>query len=161
MHDYISQELPGLIAEHFPVNVQQQGVTGFSMGGHGALIMALRHPQQFQSVSALAPIAAPSQCPWGINAYNAYIGPDTSAWRPYDSCALIEDGARVERIRVDQGANDEFLPEQLCAERLQQVCQDNEIALEYTVHEGYDHSFYFVAAVMEAPFEYHAPHWRG
>ena len=159
MHSYISQELPTLIKQHFPIDATKQGITGFSMGGHGALIMALRYPTLFRSVSAIAPIVAPSQCPWGENAYNAYLGANRVAWRAYDSCALLADGHRVAHIRVDQGSEDEFLSSQLHPELLQNACAAADVTLDYHLHKGFDHSFYFVASIIEAHLAYHRQCW--
>lgn len=118
MRSYIETELPALIVEHFPVDMDRQGITGHSMGGHGALTIALRNPDRFRSVSAFAPIVSPLNCPWGEKALGGYIGPDKAAWRDYDACALIEDGARIPDLLVDQGDADGFLEAQLRTELL-------------------------------------------
>jgi len=156
MESWITQELPGVIAAEFPADISRQGVTGHSMGGHGALTLALRHPGQYLSVSAFAPIVAPSQCPWGEKALTAYLGDDRTAWRGHDACALIADGARVLEILVDQGTADQFLQSQLKPELLRQACDAAGIPLTLRLQEGYDHSYYFIATFMEDHLRHHA-----
>jgi S-formylglutathione hydrolase len=145
LKSYIEDELPALVAEHFAVDLARQGITGHSMGGHGALTVSLRNPGRFRSTSAFAPIASPLHCPWGEKALGGYLGPDKAAWRPYDACALIADGARIDALLVDQGAADPFLAEQLKPELLRQACADAGIAATIRLQEGYDHSYYFIA----------------
>lgn len=161
MRSYIEDELPALIAAHFPVDMGAQGITGHSMGGHGALTIALRDPGRFNSVSAFAPICAPSDCPWGQKALTAYLGTDRAAWRAHDACALIEDGARLPELLVDQGAADAFLVEQLKPERLEAVCATAGIALTLRHQPGYDHSYYFVSSFMADHVAWHAARLRG
>ncbi|NQY82681.1 MAG: S-formylglutathione hydrolase [Alphaproteobacteria bacterium] len=156
MYSYIIEELQQLIVSGFPVLAHQQAITGFSMGGHGALVLGLRHPGLFRSVSALAPICAPSQCPWGKNAYKAYFGSDVETWSVYDAVQLISQGARHSTIYVDQGSDDEFLGEQLRPELLQQVCNQNGQDLRLRMLDGYDHSFYFVSSVIGDHVALHA-----
>jgi len=156
MYSYVTEELPALIAEHFPADMNRQAITGHSMGGHGALTIALRNPERFRSVSAFAPIVAPMSVPWGTKALTGYLGPDRAAWRRHDATALIEDGARVGEILVDQGSADTFLAEQLQPERLAQACEAAGIRLELRMQEGYDHSYYFISTFMEEHLRWHA-----
>lgn len=158
MRSYVEQELPGLIAAQFPVDMDRQAITGHSMGGHGALTIALRNPGRFRSVSAFAPIVAPMHCPWGQKALGGYLGDDRAAWRAHDACALIEDGARLPALRVDQGAADPFLDSQLMPERLRAVCAAAGQPLELALHPDYDHSYYFVGSFMGAHLDWHARH---
>ncbi|OQW48773.1 MAG: S-formylglutathione hydrolase [Proteobacteria bacterium SG_bin6] len=161
MRRYIEQELPALIAAHFPVDLGAQGITGHSMGGHGALTIALRNPCRFKSVSAFAPICAPSDCPWGHKALGGYLGEDRTAWRAYDACALIEDGARLPELLVDQGADDTFLAEQLKPERLEAACAAAGIPLTLRRQPGYDHSYYFVSTFLAEHVAWHAARLKG
>jgi S-formylglutathione hydrolase len=156
MRSYVEAELPALVAEHFPVDMARQGITGHSMGGHGALTVALRSPERFRSVSAFAPICAPLHCPWGEKALTGYLGGDRSSWREYDACALIEDGARVDALLVDQGAADGFLAEQLKPELLERACADAGIELVLRMQPGYDHSYYFISSFMAEHVAWHA-----
>ena len=156
MRSYIERELPEVIAASFPANMSRQGITGHSMGGHGALTIALRNPERFRSVSAFAPIVAPSQVPWGEKALGRYLGDDRSAWREYDSCALIEDGARVPELLVDQGTADDFLEEQLQTHRLSEACAAAGIPATIRMQEGYDHSYYFISSFMAEHVGWHA-----
>lgn len=155
MWTYITEELPALVAAHFPLDMDRQGITGHSMGGHGALTVALRNPGRFRSVSAFAPIAAPSMVPWGEKAFTAYLGNDRSAWARHDAVALIEAGARADALLVDVGTADPFLEDQLQPDRLAVACADAGIPLELGMREGYDHSYYFVASFMEAHLRWH------
>ena len=156
MRSYIEQELPVLIANEFPVDMDRQGIFGHSMGGHGALTIALRNPDRYKSVSAFSPIVAPSQCPWGKKALGRYLGLDKATWRPYDACALIEDGARVADIMVDQGTSDNFLDEQLKPQLLAEACEKAGIALTLNMREGYDHSYYFISTFMADHLRWHS-----
>lgn len=156
MRTYVEQELPALIAEHFPVDVRRQGIFGHSMGGHGALTIALRNPDMWKSVSAFAPIVAPSQCPWGKKALGRYLGEDRSAWREHDACALIDDGARVTDILVDQGAADQFLSEQLKPDLLVDACKRASIPLTLNLREGHDHSYFTISTFMDDHLRWHA-----
>ena len=148
MRSYIEQELPDLIAANFPVDMERQGITGHSMGGHGALTIALRNPERFRSVSAFAPIASPLNCPWGDKALPGYLGADKALWREYDAVALIEDGARIADVLVDQGTADNFLEEQLKTPLLAEACDKAGIAATIRMQEGYDHSYYFISTFM-------------
>jgi len=156
MRSYIEKELPDLIAAEFPVDMSRQGIFGHSMGGHGALTIALRNPDRYKSVSAFSPIASPLNCPWGDKALGGYIGDDRAAWREYDACALIEDGARVADILVDQGTSDNFLEEQLKPHLLKEACAKAGIPLTLNMHEGYDHSYYFISTFMADHLHWHA-----
>ncbi|GAB4263395.1 MAG: S-formylglutathione hydrolase [Pararhodobacter sp.] len=156
MRSYVETELPALIASRFPVDMGRQAIMGHSMGGHGALTVALRNPGRFRSVSAFAPICAPMECPWGQKALGGYLGPDRAAWRAYDACALIEDGARLPALRVDQGAADAFLETQLMPERLRKSCEAAGQPLELALLEDFDHSYYFISSVMGAHLDWHA-----
>jgi S-formylglutathione hydrolase len=156
MRSYVEDELPALVAAHFPIDLTRQGITGHSMGGHGALTIGLRNPDRFRSVSAFAPIVSPIHCPWGEKALGGYLGEDRAAWRGYDACALIEDGARVRELLVDQGRADGFLAEQLQPERLAAVCDDAGIALTLRMQEGYDHSYAFVSTFIADHVRWHA-----
>jgi len=156
MRSYIERELPALLAEHLPVDLGRQGITGHSMGGHGALTIALRNPGRFAAVSALAPIASPMNCPWGEKALAGYLGSDRAAWRDYDSCALIEDGARLPDLLVDQGTADGFLESQLKPELLEEACAKAGIVLTLRRQEDYDHSYFFIATFIEDHLRWHA-----
>jgi len=156
MRSYVEQELPALIAHEFPADPDRQSIMGHSMGGHGALTVALRNPQRYRAASAFAPIASPLHCPWGDKALGGYLGDDRAAWREYDACALIEDGARVGDILVDQGTADGFLAEQLKPELLEQACAAAGIALTLRRQPDYDHSYYFIATFIEDHLRWHA-----
>jgi S-formylglutathione hydrolase len=148
MRSYIENELPALIAAGFPVDMAAQGITGHSMGGHGALTIALRNPDRFRSVSGFAPIVAPSQVPWGEKALGGYLGDDRTAWRGHDAVALIEDGARLPDLLVDQGDADSFLAEQLRPDLLRAACDAAGIPLTLRMQPGYDHSYNFISTFM-------------
>lgn len=156
MRSYIEQELPALIAKQFPVDMSRQGIFGHSMGGHGALTIALRNPDRYKSVSAFAPIVAPSQCPWGKKALGRYLGEDKAVWQDYDACLLIENGARFPGILVDQGAADDFLEEQLKPQLLVEACEKASIPLTLNFRAGFDHSYYFIATFMDDHLRWHA-----
>lgn len=155
MRSYIESELPEVIGAHFPADMARQGIMGHSMGGHGALTISLRNPGRFRSTSAFAPIVSPMNCPWGEKALGGYLGPDRAAWREYDACALIEDGARVPELLVDQGDADAFLKEQLKPELLEAACAKAGIPLTLGMREGYDHSYYFISTFMEPHLRWH------
>ena len=157
MYHYVTEELPAIIAAHFPVDPARQGIFGHSMGGHGALTVALKNPGTYRSVSAFAPICSPMNCPWGEKALTGYLGPDRATWRPYDACALIEDGHRpAGDILVDQGLGDQFLATQLKPELLEAACREAGVPLNLRRHEGYDHSYYFMASLMGEHIRHHA-----
>jgi S-formylglutathione hydrolase len=155
MFSYLTGELPELLEQNFPIDAARQSVTGHSMGGHGALTLALSNPGRYRSVSAFAPIVAPSLVPWGQKALGRYLGPDEAAWRAHDSVALIEGGARVPEILVDQGTSDNFLEQELKPELLEAACRDAGIALTLRMQEGYDHSYYFISTFMEDHLRWH------
>ena len=161
MRTYIEEELPSVIAGAFPADMDRQGITGHSMGGHGALTIALRNPGRFNSVSAFAPICSPLNCPWGHKAFQGYLGTDQSTWRAYDACALIEDGARVPDLLVDQGLADGFLEEQLKPELLEAACQTAGQPLTLRRQDGYDHSYYFISTFMADHLAWHAARLTG
>lgn len=156
MESYLTGELRALVGAHFPADLARCGIFGHSMGGHGALTLALRHPELYRSVSAFAPIAAPTLCPWGEKAFAGYLGEDRSLWRAHDASALIEDGRRCPPILVDQGLADSFLPTQLNPERLEQVCAAAGQPLSLRRHEGYDHGYYFISTFMADHLAHHA-----
>ncbi len=156
MYSYVSRELPALVAEEFPVDEERVGIFGHSMGGHGALVVALRNPGRYRSVSAFAPIAAPMHCPWGEKAFSGYLGGDRTSWRRWDSCALIEDGQRLPALLVDQGMEDNFLQDQLKLERLETACVAAGIPLTLRRHAGYDHSYFFIASYVADHLDWHA-----
>jgi S-formylglutathione hydrolase len=156
MQDYIEQELPALVAEAFPVDMARQGIMGHSMGGHGALTISLRNPGRYKSTSAFSPIVSPLNCPWGHKALGGYLGADQDAWRVYDACALIDGGARLPDLLVDQGEADNFLVEQLKPELLQSVCEAAGQPLTLRMQPGYDHSYYFISTFMADHLRWHA-----
>lgn len=157
MATYCAQELPALVAEHLPADMTRQSIMGHSMGGHGALTLALKNPTQYKSVSVFAPITSPSTSGWGRKALTGYLGADESAWRAYDTCALIADGARLPAILVDQGEADQFLPD-LQPEKLEAACTAAGIPLTLRMQTGYDHSYFFIATFIEDHLRYHAKH---
>jgi S-formylglutathione hydrolase len=156
METYISVELPRLIAEQFPAEMERQGIIGHSMGGHGALTLALKNAKQYRSCSAFAPIVAPARVPWGEKAFGAYLGEDRSAWRLHDAVALIEDGRKFPEFLVDQGAADAFLREQLRPELFSDACRSAGIDLTLRMQPGYDHSYYFISSFMPDHISWHA-----
>ena len=157
MRRYVEEELPAVIAANFPMaDCERQGITGHSMGGHGALTIALRNPARFRSVSAFAPIVSPLNCPWGEKALGGYLGPDKAAWREYDACALIADGARLPDLLVDQGTADNFLAEQLKTHLLQEAVAAAGMPATIRMQDGYDHSYYFISTFMAEHIAWHA-----
>lgn len=156
MRSYIESELLPAAATVLPLDQERVGISGHSMGGHGALTIGLRNPDRFRSVSAFAPICAPTQCPWGHKALGGYLGTDQRAWQAFDACALINAGARVPELLVDQGTADQFLAEQLRPELLQQACEQHDIGLTLRMQPGYDHSYYFIASFIEDHLRWHA-----
>ena len=156
MRDYIETELPALIGAHFPADMARQGITGHSMGGHGALTIALRNPGRFGAVSAFSPIVSPLNCPWGEKALGGYLGADKAAWREYDACALIEDGARLPDLLVDQGEADNFLEPQLKTHLLVEACAKAAIPATIRMQPGYDHSYYFISRFLAEHLGGHA-----
>jgi len=156
MWSYVTEELPKLVAEHFPVDAARQSILGHSMGGHGALTVALRNPNRYRAASAFAPIVAPSQVPWGNKALGGYLGTNKAAWRKHDTVALIEDGAKFSGFLVDYGDADQFLTEQLRPELLQAACEKAGIPLTLRRQSGYDHSYYFISTFMADHLHWHA-----
>jgi S-formylglutathione hydrolase len=156
MWSYLTEELPKLIGEHFPADSTRQLILGHSMGGHGALTIALRHPDRYLAASAFSRIVAPSLVPWGIEALGGYLGADRKAWRKHDAVALIDDGARFSDLLVDYGGVDQFLIEQLRPDLPECACAHSGIALTLRRQNGYDHSYYFVSTFMEDRLRWHA-----
>ena len=161
MYSYITKELAVDVAANFPIDSTRVGLFGHSMGGHGALTIALKNPRDYKSVSAFAPITSAIRCPWGQKALTGYLGPDRSRWREYDATALIEDrGWKGPPIVVDQGTNDQFLENQLKPELLQDACQRSGVPLDLRLRSGYDHSYFFIATFIEEQVRFHADHLR-
>ncbi|MBO9519195.1 MAG: S-formylglutathione hydrolase [Porphyrobacter sp.] len=156
MRSYIEKELPALIGAEFPVDMDRQGITGHSMGGHGALTISLRNPGRFRSTSAFAPIVSPMNCPWGEKALGGYLGEDMSNWRQYDACALIKQGARLPGLLVDQGTADNFLDTQLKTHLLDEACRKADMPAQIRMQEGYDHSYFFISTFMDEHIAWHA-----
>ncbi len=156
METHVVHELPALLAEGFPADIGRLGVCGHSMGGHGALVLALRHPEVFGSVSAIAPIVAPSQVPWGRKAFARYLGDDREAWAAHDACQLVRTRADARPILIDQGLADRFLDEQLQPERFEAACAEAGRPLALRRHAGYDHGYYFIATVIADHLRHHA-----
>ena len=155
VYDYILNELPGLIEENFPTN-GKCSIMGHSMGGHGALVLALRNQERYQSVSAFSPILSPSLVPWGEKAFSAYLGKDREKWQQYDANSLIQQGYKVQGMRIDQGLEDEFLPTQLRTEDFIETCRAANQPIDVRFHKGYDHSYYFIASFIGEHIAYHA-----
>jgi len=160
MWSYVTDELPALVSAEFPADMDRQGITGHSMGGHGALTVALNFPDRFRSVSTFAPIVAPSQVPWGQKALSGYLGDDPAAWRKHDTVALIEDGAFVDEILVDVGEADPFIEKELRPELLERACLDAGISLTLRRQPGYDHSYYFISTCMAEHLRWHGERLR-
>jgi S-formylglutathione hydrolase len=159
MYSYVARELPNVVTGAFPIDPDRTGIFGHSMGGHGALTIALKNPRNYKSLSAFAPIASPTRCPWGQKALNGYLGPGTTRWREYDATALIEDrGWTGPSILVDQGTSDQFLESQLKPELLREACARRGIALDLRFRDGYDHSYFFIATFIEDHLRFHAGH---
>jgi S-formylglutathione hydrolase len=155
MHDYVAHELPALVEAHFPVT-NARAISGHSMGGHGALTLALRNPGRYRSVSAFSPIVAPSQVPWGEKAFTAYLGADQATWQEWDAVALIANATERLPLRVEQGVGDEFLEKQLRPELLQAACDAVGYPLHLNLQPGYDHSYYFIASFIGDHVAWHA-----
>ena len=156
MYSYVVHELPALIAEHFPVQTERQGIFGHSMGGHGALVCALRNRDRYKSVSAFAPIAAPMRCQWGQKAFTHYLGSNKESWRAYDASELVQESGYNGSILIDQGTADPFLAEQLLPEVFKQACASVGQPLNLRFQEGYNHSYYFIATFIEDHIRHHA-----
>lgn len=155
MQDYVATELPALVERHFPTS-QKRGIFGHSMGGYGAIVTALRNPGRYCSVSAFAPIAAPTQVSWGQKAFAAYLGADREAWKPWDTIGLLSTAHERLPLLVDQGEADEFLTTQLHPEQLEAACRSVGHPLTLRMHQSYDHSYYFIASLLATHFEHHA-----
>ena len=156
MYSYITEELPALVAEHFRVDMDRQGIFGHSMGGHGAMTIALKNPDRFRSCSAFAPIVEPSTADWSMPAFEKYLGADKSTWRAYDACALVADGARFPEFLIDQGKADGFLENGLRPWLFEEAVKDTGIGLTLRLHERYDHSYYFISTFMDDHLRWHA-----
>ncbi|MBB4347485.1 MULTISPECIES: S-formylglutathione hydrolase [Rhizobiaceae] len=156
MYTYITQELPKLISEQFRVDMARQGIFGHSMGGHGAMTIALKSPDRFKSCSAFAPIVEPSTADWSAPAYEKYLGADKAQWRQYDACALVADGARFPEFLIDQGKADGFLENGLRPWLFEEAVKGTDIALTLRMHERYDHSYYFISTFMDDHLRWHA-----
>ena len=156
MYSYVTKELPALIVDKFQADPLRQGIFGHSMGGHGALVCALRNPGQYKSLSAFAPISAPMRCPWGKKAFSGYLGEDHAAWKEYDASELIRRGRFAGPILVDQGLADKFLSDQLYPEILEAACRDAGQPLTLRRQEGYDHGYFFISTFMEDHLRHHA-----
>ncbi|WP_100644418.1 S-formylglutathione hydrolase [Alteromonas facilis] len=157
MYDYVTKELPKLVESAFNVT-QQKSIFGHSMGGHGALVIGMRESDKYKSISAFSPICNPIHCPWGEKAFSGYLGEDKSLWNVYDATELVAKLKPTLPIKIDQGSEDEFLAEQLLPDRLIQAAQDNDVRLEYSLHTGYDHSYYFIATFIDQHLAFHAKH---
>jgi S-formylglutathione hydrolase len=159
MYTYVTQELRALVEAQFPADSARTGIFGHSMGGHGALTIALRNPDRYRSVSAFAPIAAPKQCPWGQKAFSGYLGPDRGQWNSYDATELVaavKDAARKPQILIDQGLSDQFLQTQLHPHLFEDACKKAGYPLQLRRHEGYDHGYYFISTFMQDHLVHHA-----
>ena len=156
MYNYVARELPAMIAEKFAVDTARQGIFGHSMGGHGALVCALRNPGQYKSLSAFAPIAAPMRCPWGKKAFKGYLGDDHADWKQYDASELIQATGFPGAILIDQGLADKFLSDQLYPETFESACREADQPLILRRQEGYDHGYFFIATFMEDHLRHHA-----
>ena len=158
MYDYVTKELPPLLFDNFPADAERHGLTGHSMGGHGALTIGLRNPDRYRSLSAFAPICTTLHSPWGRKALGYYLGDDTSTWTDYDACEVARRSGAVtgyDRILVDQGADDPFLEEQLRPGLLEAACKESGLALDLRIHDGYDHGYYFISTFIEEHLRFH------
>ena len=155
MYTYVTEELPALIAWEFPADMERQSIFGHSMGGHGALTIALKHPDRYRSCSAFAPIVEPTTAGWSSKAFERYLGSDQDSWRKYDACALVKDGARFSEFLIDQGAADSFLDEGLRPWLFEECCREAGISLTLNMREGYDHSYYFISTFMNDHLRWH------
>jgi S-formylglutathione hydrolase len=156
MYSYVTQELPRLIQDHFAADPERVGITGHSMGGHGALTIALQHPDRYRSVTAFAPIVAPTRCPWGEKAFSGYLGDDRESWKRWDACELVARSDWDTPIIIDQGTSDSFLAEQLKPELFREACADAGVPLVLRMQPGYDHSYYFIASFIGEHLTHHA-----
>nr|WP_316654264.1 S-formylglutathione hydrolase [uncultured Gellertiella sp.] len=161
MYSWITSELPDLVSRQFRLDMTRQGIFGHSMGGHGAMTIALRNPDRYRSCSAFAPIVEPSTAHWSVDAYEKYLGPDRSAWRAYDACALVADGARFPEFLIDQGKADSFLDNGLRPWLFEEAIKGKDIGLTLRMHERYDHSYYFISTFMDDHLRWHAERLAG
>jgi S-formylglutathione hydrolase len=159
MYDYVVQELPKLIESTFPVS-SKRAIAGHSMGGHGALTIAMQNPHRYSSVSAFSPISNPMNCPWGQRTFSAYLGKDKASWRNYDASELMQQATQFVPAKVDQGASDDFMIEQLKPEMLSAAAQVSGYPLDLSLHDGYDHSYYFISSFIEEHLRFHAEHFN-
>ncbi|OBZ96378.1 S-formylglutathione hydrolase [Pararhizobium polonicum] len=156
MYTYVTEELPAFVAQHFRVDMTRQGIFGHSMGGHGAMTIALKNPGRFKSCSAFAPIVEPSTADWSTGAFEKYLGGDKATWRQYDACALVKDGARFPGFLIDQGKADSFLETGLRPWLFEDAIKGTDIGLTLRMHERYDHSYYFISSFMDDHLKWHA-----
>jgi len=156
MYSYITEELPALIGQQFRADMSRQGIFGHSMGGHGAMTIALKNPDRFKSCSAFAPIVNPMEADWSAPAFEKYLGEDRANWRQYDACALVEDGARFPEFLIDQGSADGFLEKGLMPWRFEAVAKEKGMAVTLNMRERYDHSYYFISTFMDDHLRWHA-----
>lgn len=156
MYSYVTEELPNFLGQHFRMDMSRQGIFGHSMGGHGAMTIALKHPDRFRSCSAFAPIVEPSTADWSVPAFEKYLGADKAKWREYDACALVADGARFPEFLIDQGKADGFLENGLRPWLFEEAVKDTDIELTLRMHERYDHSYYFISTFMDDHLKWHA-----
>ena len=158
MYDYITQELPAIVDAHFPVAPGRTAISGHSMGGHGALTIALKNPERYRSVSAFAPIVAPMSCPWGTKAFTNYLGEDRNIWEDYDAVALVKKATRSLPMLIDQGSADQFLEEQLKPSLFIEACGASNFPVDYNWRPGYDHGYFFIASFIDDHLRFHAKH---
>ena len=158
MYDYIVHELPALLESNLSLNHSKRAISGHSMGGHGALVVALRNPGRYRSVSAFAPIVAPTQCPWGQKAFTHYLGEDSETWEQYDAALLITASQTTMPMLVDQGEADQFLEKELLPQRFMDACKNKGYPVDYRSRPGYDHSYFFIASFIEEHLRFHAKH---
>ena len=156
MYDYVVKELPALIKQKFPIDDNRQSIMGHSMGGHGAIIVALRNPENYRSVSAFAPIVSPMNCPWGQKAFKNYLGDDESTWAQYDSVEIMKKASRPIPMLIDQGTADQFLEEQLKPSLLVEAANETGYPLSFNQRDGYDHSYFFISSFIEKHLYFHA-----
>jgi S-formylglutathione hydrolase len=161
MQTWVSEELPDVVSSGFQIDGDRTGISGHSMGGHGAIVSALRHPGRYRSVSAFAPIVSPTRCPWGHKAFTAYFGDDKDSWAAYDSCCLMHTAPDGFELLVEQGLADDFLEEQLKPHLLEEACQSAGVDLTLNRREGYDHSYYFISTYIGDHLEWHADRLAG
>lgn len=161
METYVTQELRQIVEENFPVDRDRQGIMGHSMGGHGALVLGLRHPELYKSISAFAPICAPSQCPWGMKAFTEYLGEDRSNWAQYDANVLIKKANGRAPILIDQGLDDEFFATELFTDTFEATLKSVKYPAQLRRHAEYDHSYYFISTFIEDHIAFHAQHLKG